>query len=181
MLEEPKIDIKPSTQPTVSTPKESFASSPNINQDKTSDPVGVNPQQALAPQSQELQFNVDNQNQFNLFGGSPEKLLDFSKPPLYGRVELPSAETTSPPKESSSSPISSPIKQGGVQTVPFDIGPLPEPKPNIVYRRTGSESPQNAPSAPLKTGPASEVPNISSSNSSNMYILYSQVNYNVVM
>ena len=66
-----------------------------------------------------------------------------------------------------------------MQTVPFNIGPEPEPKPNIVYAPSGpSASPQQQ---PLSTGPASDVPFIPSSNVDNFYVLYSQVNYNVVM
>jgi hypothetical protein len=66
-----------------------------------------------------------------------------------------------------------------MQTVPFNIGPEPEPKPNIIYTPSGSSSPP--PQQPLKSGPASDVPAIPSSNPDNFYTLYSQINYNVVM
>lgn len=181
MVDAPKINLNPNQQNN-STPTEPLASSPKIEQNKMADVPDAKPQQSLAPQSQELQFNVDTSEKLNLFGSNPEKLLDFSKPPLYGRVDISqSGETGTTSEENKTPTISSPIKQQGVQTLPFDIGPLPEPKPNVVYRRTGNESPQNASSPQLKVGAASEVPNISSSNSNNMYILYSQVNYNVVM
>ena len=68
-----------------------------------------------------------------------------------------------------------------VDTVPFNIGPEPEPKPNIVYTRTSSGQQNPVQGQPLKQGEASEVPMISSSNHDNVYILYSHVNYNVVM
>ena len=54
---------------------------------------------------------------------------------------------------------------------------LPEPAPNVIYRRVGGEQNQ---SAPLKTGSATDVPSIPSSNPDNFYTMYSQMNYNVV-
>lgn len=54
---------------------------------------------------------------------------------------------------------------------------LPEPAPNIIYRRAGGQQNQ---STPLKTGSATNVPSIPSSNPDNFYTMYSQMNYNVV-
>jgi hypothetical protein len=59
------------------------------------------------------------------------------------------------------------------------VGSSPQPKPNVVYASTAS--PQKQPQTPLKTGAASEVPFIASSNPDNFYLLYSQVQYNVVI
>ena len=92
------------------------------------------------------------------------------------------APTTTTAAETSSKPPAAEITTAQttkMQTVPFNIGPEPEPKPNIVYAPSGpSASPQQQ---PLSTGPASDVPFIPSSNVDNFYVLYSQVNYNVVM
>jgi hypothetical protein len=74
-------------------------------------------------------------------------------------------------------PSITPAEVSKVPTVPFNIGPEPELKPNIVYASSGSSNPQQQ---PLKTGPASDVPFISSSNSDNFYALYSQINYNII-
>jgi hypothetical protein len=59
------------------------------------------------------------------------------------------------------------------------VGPAPKSKPNIIY--ASSRNQQSSQSVPLKTGNASDVPNIPSSNPDNFYLLYSQVNYNVVI
>jgi hypothetical protein len=55
---------------------------------------------------------------------------------------------------------------------------LPEPKPDVVMMSTISG--QQNQQAPTMTAPE-DVPFISSSNPNNFYVLYSQLNYNVVM
>jgi hypothetical protein len=90
--------------------------------------------------------------------------------------EMPkSAETSSKPSTAEITPA----QTTKMQTVPFNIGPEPEPKPNVVYAPSGSSAPQQQ--QPLSTGPASDVPFIPSSNPDNFYTLYSQINYNVVL
>ena len=85
------------------------------------------------------------------------------------------AETSSKP----STPEITPAQTTKIQTLPFNIGPEPEPKPNIVYASSGSSTPPQE--QPMSTGVASDVPAIPSSNSDNFYTLYSQINYNVVL
>ena len=122
---------------------------------------------------------------------SEMKLPDTNQPSSVPPKEMPKpAETSSkPPTSSTTTPAETSSKPSTpeittaqttkMQTVPFNIGPEPEPKPNIVYAPSGpSASPQQQ---PLSTGPASDVPFIPSSNVDNFYVLYSQVNYNVVM
>jgi archaellum component FlaC len=60
------------------------------------------------------------------------------------------------------------------------IGPAPEPKPSVIYQKMGPSSQQRSGSAPTGSS-ANQVPAISASNPDNFYVLYSQVNYNVVM
>jgi len=79
----------------------------------------------------------------------------------------------------SSAPEIKPAETTKMQTVPFNIGPEPEPKPNIVYAPSAPSAPQQQ--QPLSTGAASDVPFIPSSNPDNFYTLYSQINYNVVL
>jgi len=55
---------------------------------------------------------------------------------------------------------------------------LPEPKPDVVMMSTVSD--QQEQQAPVMTAPE-DIPFISSSNPNNFYVLYSQLNYNVVM
>jgi hypothetical protein len=76
-------------------------------------------------------------------------------------------------------PEITPAETSKISTLPINIGPEPEVKPNIVYASSGSSSP--APQQPLKSGPASDVPAISSSNPDNFYALYSQINYNIIL
>lgn len=59
------------------------------------------------------------------------------------------------------------------------VGPLPEPKPNVVMAPAAS-APQNTPMGG-SGGSANNVPNISASNPDNFYTLYAQMSYNVVM
>jgi hypothetical protein len=97
-------------------------------------------------------------------------------PPPKDKETVKSAETSSKP----STPKITPAETSKVPTVPFNVGPEPEPKPNIVYTSSGSSN-QQPPQQPLKTGTASDVPAIPSSNPDNFYTLYSQINYNVVV
>jgi hypothetical protein len=90
-------------------------------------------------------------------------------------MEAKPAETSSKP----STPDITPAQTTKMQTVPFNIGPEPEPKPNVVYAPSASSAPQQQ--QPLSTGAASDVPFIPSSNTDNFYTLYSQINYNVVL
>jgi hypothetical protein len=105
---------------------------------------------------------------------TPKSAETSSKPSTPTSVTTP-AETSSKP----SKPEITPAQTTKMQTVPVNIGPEPEPKPNIVYAPSGSSAPQQQ--QPLSTGPASDVPFISSSNTDNFYTLYSQINYNVVL
>jgi len=94
----------------------------------------------------------------------------------------PSTTSSTTPAETSSKPSTpeiTPAQTTKMQTVPFNIGPEPEPKPNVVYAPSGSSAPQQR--QPLTIGAASDVPNIPSSNPDNFYTLYSQIHYNVVL
>ena len=74
-----------------------------------------------------------------------------------------------------------PARTQSLQTSLLNIGPAPEPKPNVVMMSSlGGGQPQE-PQMTSSGGAASDVPAISSSNPSNFYTLYSQVSYNVVM
>jgi hypothetical protein len=102
----------------------------------------------------------------------PDTTQTSSTPP---KEDLKLAETSPKP----SKPEISPAQTTNMQTIPFNIGPEPEPKPNIVYVPSGTSTvPQQQ---PMSTGPASDVPFISSSNPDNFYTLYSQINYNVIL
>jgi hypothetical protein len=92
----------------------------------------------------------------------------------WREMRLPDINTSS-----QKAPEITPAQTSKISTLPFNVGPEPDPKPTIVYASSGSSTPP--PQQPLKSGPASDVPAISSSNPDNFYTLYSQINYNVVM
>jgi hypothetical protein len=106
---------------------------------------------------------------------APRPAETSSKPSTLPTTTTTAAETSSKP----STPEITPAQTTKMQTVPFNIGPEPEPKPNIVYASSGSSAPSQQ-QQPLSTGAASDVPFIPSSNPDNFYTLYSQINYNVV-
>lgn len=78
--------------------------------------------------------------------------------------------------QASSSPavVSPPAKP------PAQVGQLPEPQPSITMIKSSNNANQQA-NVPLTNGALSDVPLINSANPDNFYVLYSQLNYNVVM
>jgi hypothetical protein len=72
---------------------------------------------------------------------------------------------------SAMSPTQDKVKTAGM------IPPLEEPTPNVIVNTipVGKEGPLSG------TPPSSDVPHINSSNSDNFYVLYSKLNYNVVV
>lgn len=105
--------------------------------------------------------------------------IDFTKPAEGGEINITPGEGN----QVSSQPSSVNIKPLPAQTngVPaqVNVGPAPAPTPNVIYRRVGSSAQQRSGAAPTG-GPVNQVPSISASNPDNFYVLYSQVNYNVV-
>ena len=92
-----------------------------------------------------------------------------------------SATTSSSETTSQAQLQTTPARTQSLQTSLLNIGPAPEPKPNVVMMSSlGGGQPQE-PQMTSSGGAASDVPAISSSNPSNFYTLYSQVSYNVVM
>jgi hypothetical protein len=61
----------------------------------------------------------------------------------------------------------------------FVPGPAVSAQPQIIYKRVPSSA--QGQGSPLKSGSATDVPSIPSSNPDNFYTLYSQMNYNVVI
>ena len=110
---------------------------------------------------------------------SVPKSAEDSKPAPAPSSALPLTPTPAETSSKPSTPEITPAQTTKMQTVPFNIGPEPEPKPNIVYAPSSSSAPPQQ--QPLKSGPASDVPAIPSSNPDNFYTLYSQINYNVVI
>lgn len=110
-------------------------------------------------------------------------MFRFSGPPgpQPGSPEI-SAENIKDKSGPKSIPVvtyKSPAQIQPTQTQSLNVGPTPEPKPDIIYTTTGNQE-QGAAQVQQST-PITDVPLISSSNPDNFYTLYSQLNYNVVM
>jgi len=122
------------------------------------------PQMTAMPSASEIKFNVDTANMLQ----GPAQPLSLETAPSYGTMNIeglleekkPSAEITPPPKP----------------TTP--VGTLPEVKPNIIMAGGGRDRTQTV---AAQQEPLTDVPFIPSSNTDNFYVLYSQMNYNVVM
>ena len=105
--------------------------------------------------------------------------IDFTKPAEGGEINITPGEgnQVSPqPSQVNIKPL--PAQTNRVSTQ-VNVGPAPAPAPNVVYKRIASSAQQRSGAAPTG-GPINQVPSISASNPDNFYVLYSQVNYNVV-
>lgn len=109
---------------------------------------------------------------------------DFNQPPLYGTANVSNAAEgkTSTEQAQVTPSVSTPVIQPATLTTPPkqqpQVGPLPEPKPEITAINAAQQQQAvQPPSQNVKT----DVPLIRSSNPDNFWVLYSQVNYNVVM
>jgi hypothetical protein len=109
---------------------------------------------------------------------------DFDQPPLYGTANVPNAAEgkTSTEQAKVTPSVSTPVIQPATLATPPkqqpQVGPLPEPKPEITAINAAQQQQATPPpSQNVKT----DVPFIRSSNPDNFWVLYSQVNYNVVM
>jgi len=159
-----------------------------IGQNKKTPPkkqAAVTPQTPVIPKNKEPNAPAaENQQSFNqtMSGLSAQaSQIDWTKPAQYGEGNVP-IEKGTPAQVSSQSTqadIKTPAQTNKLTTLPLNVGPSPEPTPNIIYRRVGSSAQQTSGAAPTG-GSVNEVPAISASNPDNFYVLYSQVNYNVV-
>jgi hypothetical protein len=105
--------------------------------------------------------------------------IDFTQAPQYGEVNITPGEgnqVSSQPSQVNIKPL--PAQTNRVSTQ-VNVGPAPAPAPNVVYKRIASSAQQRSGAAPTG-GSVNQVPAISASNPDNFYVLYSQVNYNVV-
>jgi hypothetical protein len=122
------------------------------------------PQTPAIPTPSEMSFSVDTANMLQ----GPSQLLSQETAPSYGTINLegllqdkpPAANVQAPPKPST------------------PVGTLPEAKPNIIMAGGGRDRTQTVAS---QQQPLTDVPFIPSANTDNFYVLYSQLNYNVVM
>ena len=111
-----------------------------------------------------------------------------AKKPSASTLKMPTAASQSAATTAAASETTStvqleatPAQTQSLQTSLPNIGPAPVAQPNVVMMSSMSGGQPQEPQMTSSGGAASDVPAISSSNPSNFYTLYSQVNYNVVM
>ena len=105
--------------------------------------------------------------------------IDFTQAPQYGEVNITPEDNRQVSSQSTQVNIRPLPAQTDRISTQVNVGPAPAPAPNVIYRRVGSSAQQRSGAAPTG-GPVNEVPSILASNPDNFYVLYSQVNYNVV-
>jgi hypothetical protein len=155
------------------------------NQNKKEPPkAAVTPQTPVVPKNKTPNAPAADGQSFNQTMGdltSQASQIDWTKPAQFGEGNINPKQAT-PAQVSSQSTqanIKTPAQTSKIATLPLNVGPAPEPTPNVVYKRVGSSAQQQSGAAPTG-GSVNEVPAISASNPDNFYVLYSQVNYNVV-
>jgi hypothetical protein len=122
------------------------------------------PQTPAMPSTSEMKFSVDTANMLQ----APAQSLMQETAPSYDTLNVegliqektPAANMQAPPKP----------------TTP--VGTLPEAKANIIMAGGGRDRTQTM---VAQQEPLTDVPFIPSANTDNFYVLYSQLNYNVVM
>jgi len=195
----PKTSMMPETKKldTASTPKTSL-----VTDMKTAEPkltsiatpqtsmMGKTSTEALPPPSPEMEKNFqmawDNRN-FGLARGRIESAWNnmtideqqqakvWAKSKGYDWTEMKLTEK--------SSVIRAEVTEAKMQPLPKstqNVGELQEPKPSVIMAPVAQNQPQQS-SAPSLPTNGTNVPLISSSNPDNFYVLYSQLNYNVVI
>ena len=111
-------------------------------------------------------MTVEQQQQAKIWAKSTDKdwteMKLIEKPPTVQAVPLPSAQVQPLPKPTQ------------------NVGELTEPAPNVVMMPSGQSNNQQSSISQAPTN-GTDTPLISSSNPDNFYVLYSQLNYNVVI
>jgi hypothetical protein len=148
------------------------------------DKPAVTPQTPVVPKNKTPNAPAVNEQPFNQTMGdltSQANKIDWTKPAQFGEFSITPDQGTQAQVSSQSTQanIKTPAQTSKIATLPLNVGPAPEPTPNVVYKRIGSPAQQQSGAAPTG-GSVNEVPAISASNPDNFYVLYSQVNYNVV-
>lgn len=164
---------KPSTTPPAKTTPSTSRPAATPAPTPTPTPAAVQPQTpAISPSS--MTFGVDTNNTLPQISTPSESSTPQTGP--YGMVNFEGLQQKlqEKPNETPAATIQAPPKP---QT---PVGTLPEAKPNIILAG-GSGGKQQAPAPAASSEPISDVPLIASGNSDNFYVLYSQLNYNVVM
>jgi hypothetical protein len=140
---------------------------PSENQRQQPPTPAATPQESMMPQASELSLTPQNQER----QGINEFQQEAGKDLVDVNVDAKTAYT-----------MPSLISSAQMQTIPNQqpgIGALPEPEANVVMLPAPQSQKRQSMISPSSAG--SDVPLINSANPDNFYVLYSQLNYNVVM
>jgi len=194
-----KTDEKSETDPKNMTPGP-VPGSPNIqptsdagasSSASTAAPAASTPTTSMAPQASELSLN--NPPGALVPGQRPDKALNSEQfkaatqareeakvQGLSGKeLEIYVANAAMNAKPSDAN-ISSPAEVQPLPKPTQNVGELTEPAPNVIMMPSGQSNNQQSSISRAPTN-GTDTPLISSSNPDNFYVLYSQLNYNVVM
>lgn len=137
------------------------------SQSQSTPPPIAEPQVSMMPQASELSLTPGAMGEITSMEGDTEyQNIISSVSQQFGSNGTP---ITSIP----SSQIQTPTR-----SIP-PVGPLPEPEPNVIMMPSTPAASKNPSIVPSSSG--TDVPLINSANPDNFYVLYSQLNYNVVM
>jgi hypothetical protein len=207
---QPKLseDVKSTSPPPLPQPKSSKEASvtsiipplsskennaPQVIQPSTNQlsATKIQPQTPLASEVANFSFGIDKSNQINTnFEGLESSFTSKNQPQEIENVSNNNKlsqsffETQSQTSKKDDNKFSANIEPLQINNIPKqapNIGTLPEPKPNVIVAQ--SSQPKNQ--MPIQSSSQSDesvtdIPLIKSSNPDNFYILYSQLNYNVV-
>jgi len=151
----------------------------NNQQDQSKSEKPSQPTTSMVPF--DFKFGVDTENKFGNVFSTDEMGDDVIHSPNQISTEILDSSQISQTTNSTQSTYNlKPQSISGLETT-SDLGPEVQ-KPNIIYRRLNNQSPSgSAGGVPLKTGAATNVPAIPSSNPDNIYVMYSMSAYNVVL
>ena len=152
----------------------------------------VAPQETMTPSAFNLDIDMSKvlgQTQQTVEGDRKGAQIDPNMAASFGEIDMSSSVTQGaveeqkkeqPPQVSGqvSAPSISPAQLQAAPKQTPQVGPLPEPKPEVVAINAAQKQ---QPSVPISQNAKTDVPLIKSSNPDNFWVLYSQVNYNVVM
>jgi hypothetical protein len=126
--------------------------------------VAATPQSPMMPNASELSLTPQQESMSQFESESGKNIANVNATP---------SQVSSTPSLISSTQLQ------GLPTPSPNVGALPEPEPNVIMMPSGGNNPQQSLISSASSG--TDVPLISSSNPDNFYVLYSQLNYNVVM
>jgi len=192
---QPPVATSTPTQTMTGAPPKAAESSEQLGPIKSqTEPVetgkdAAEPKNTMMPQPEELKLSLGSESKMNTESATPAAEIKAESISPQNEKAQP-AELTSPSTQEVSSGDTSNIfnisknlsfdfinPSQEKMTSPQSIAPLEEPAPNVVVAQQ-PQAPQESPQAPPTP---TDVPMIPSSNPDNFYVLYSKLNYNVVI